>query len=961
MVVCWNWQCFYLDRPEKILRKPLIIKIISLFFIVLFASTAHAVDPRLNWKTLSSPNFNIHYAEGYEGLAQKTVNSAEQAHAKLHPVINWQPDERTHIVISDETDSANGFATPIHFNRSVLFLAPPESATSLEDFDDWLETLITHEYTHILHLDKTDGGAEYLRNIFGRQFLLFPNMYQPGWFIEGLATYHETDVLKGIGRGQSSLFKMMMRIEVENGVKPASQINLPIRSWPMGTSSYLYGVHFYQYVEQTYGRQGIDNLIENYSDNIIPFMINSNSEQVFNKNIDQLWHDFSIWLNERYLPEIEEYKNKGLVEGSQLTFTGYNTGPVDVSNKENIFYISAGAFEHAELKRLTDSDAISITDVHRDAKLDNHPVSGTLITQNEYCDEYNINSDIYIVENGSDELKRITQCGRYRSASWSADGESIVAVKLDKAKSQLVLLNKRGEIIKHLWKGNDTDIVTQLKCSPSGDYIVAAVFRKDKGWNIEELDLKTLRWTMITDDRSIDMYPSYSENGDVILFSSEKSGRYQIYRYYKNNKQLDQLTRVSTGAFESAQLNEGSSLYYVGYNENGRDIYKLENVKSLSEENKKPAEDFRNVEAAAFVETEDAEGYSALSSLHPRWWLPFISLNEDRNEIGITTSGNDALGIHNYFSNIAYDTTNEWLVGNISYAYANRFSIGYQRSTNILRDSAGDFAVARNTDDIFLSMGVSDPGVDSSIRYQFGVLVNRSTDGERAVSVPEQIDTKDNLIGGAVIFSNTKNYIRSISQNDGRNLRLLAESSEVFESDFSGEVYTLDWREFLNLGHQHVLAMRLTQGWGTDRPESFRLGGEDNEVGILDFINPVSEPLFGKRNYALRGYAEGLPQLSGRRMQLATVEWRFPGALTERGLMSPPVGLIQWSGSLFAETGAAYESSSPDDYFSSAGIELQADVNLFYGLTTRMRLGFASGFDELIGENRVYFNLGASF
>ena len=921
----------------------------------------YAVDPRLNWKTISSANFNIHYAEGYEELAHKAVNLAEQAHAKFQPVINWQPKEKTHIVISDETDTANGFASPVHFNRSVLFLAPPDSATSLEDFDDWLETLITHEYIHILHLDKTHGGSALLRNIFGRQFLLFPNMYQPNWFIEGLATYHETDNIKGIGRGQSSLFKMMMRTEVENGIKPVSQVNLPIRSWPMGTISYLYGVHFYQYVEQTYGRQGVEDLIENYSDNIVPFMINTNSEQVFNKNINAMWDEFSIWLNKRYLPGVKEQKDKGLIEGSKITSTGYNTGPVDVSNETDVLYISANAFEHVELKLQTPKNVLSITDVHRGAKLDNHPVSGTLIIQNEYCDEYNINSDIYIVENGANKLKRITKCGRYRSASWSADGESIAAVKLDKAKSQLVVLNKQGEIIKNLWMGTDTDIVTQLKWSPSGDYIVAAVFRKDHGWNIEELDLKTLQWTMLTDDRSIDMYPSYSGRDDVILFSSERSGRYQIYRYYKNKNQLEQLTRVSSGAFSPVQFNESSPLYYVGYNINGRDIYKLENVKSLNQEAIKTAKSSRKIEQAAFIETGAAEDYSALSSLHPRWWLPFISLNQDRNEIGITTSGKDALGIHYYFSNIAYDPTNEWLVGNINYAYANRFSIRYERSTNIIRTNTGEFAVARNTDDIFLSLGFTDPGVDRSVRYQFGGLLNRSTDGERAVGVPEQIDTEDNLIGGAIIFNNTKNYIRSISQNDGRIFRVLAETSEVLASDFSGEVYTLDWREFLNLGQQHVLAIRLVQGWGTDRPESFRLGGEVNDIGILNFINPISESLFGKREYALRGYAEGLPSLSGRRMQLATLEWRFPGALVERGLMSPPVGLIQWSGSVFAETGAAYEDNSPDDYFSSVGIELQADINLFYGLTTRMRLGYASGLDEVIGEDRMYFNLGASF
>jgi len=207
----------------------------------------------------------------------------------------------------------------------------------------------------------------------------------------------------------------------------------------------------------------------------------------------------------------------------------------------------------------------------------------------------------------------------------------------------------------------------------------------------------------------------------------------------------------------------------------------------------------------------------------------------------------------------------------------------------------------------------------------------------------------------------TKNYIRSISKSDGRSVRLLAETTEALKSDYSGEVYTLDWREYIGLGSQNVLALRFVQGWGTDQPKPFRLGGEDNEFDAFSFINPVSEPLFGRRSYALRGYAEGLPQLRGRHLQLATLEWRFPGSLIERGWMSPPLGIIQWSGSVFAESGAAYTDSKPEEYYSSVGFELQGDINLFYGITSRMVLGFANGLDKNIGENRVYFNLGASF
>ena len=62
------------------------------------------------------------------------------------------------------------------------------------------------------------------------------------------------------------------------------------------------------------------------------------------------------------------------------------------------------------------------------------------------------------------------------------------------------------------------------------------------------------------------------------------------------------------------------------------------------------------------------------------------------------------------------------------------------------------------------------------------------------------------------------------------------------------------------------------------------------------------------------------------------------------------------------DSGAAWDNgSSPDDYYSSAGFEIHADVTLGYRLNTCMRLGFASGLDDVIGEDRVYFSLGASF
>jgi len=120
-----------------------------------------------------------------------------------------------------------------------LLVTPPTGSSTVSDHDNWLELLIIHEYTHILQLDKVSGFPSTLRKLFGRNLFLFPNILQPPWLIEGLATYEETDKARGIGRGQGTMFRGLMRQEVINGIKPLRQINQPLDSWPLNTVRYL--------------------------------------------------------------------------------------------------------------------------------------------------------------------------------------------------------------------------------------------------------------------------------------------------------------------------------------------------------------------------------------------------------------------------------------------------------------------------------------------------------------------------------------------------------------------------------------------------------------------------------------------------------------------------------------------------------------------------------------------------
>ncbi len=196
-------------------------------------------DPALTWRTLHSPHFAVHYHDGEEQLARQAAAIAERLFERLAPLFDWRPAEPIEIVLTDEYDVSNGWTTLFPANRIAIFTAPPDEVFSLEDHGGWLETVILHELVHALHLDKARGAPRALRYAFGRLPLLFPNAFQPAWLLEGLATYYETDRARGMGRGQSSFFDMLMRMEVAGGIKPLREVNQTVDRWPAGFVPYL--------------------------------------------------------------------------------------------------------------------------------------------------------------------------------------------------------------------------------------------------------------------------------------------------------------------------------------------------------------------------------------------------------------------------------------------------------------------------------------------------------------------------------------------------------------------------------------------------------------------------------------------------------------------------------------------------------------------------------------------------
>ena len=547
---------------------------LALLLCLLYPTNSHAIDPRPNWFSLETPHFFIHSPEKNEALAELIAERAESAHKELSPWFNWQPRDKTHIVLNTSESRANGSAFTIPYNRIELNMVIPEAGGNLSDFTDWWTLLITHEYAHILHLDKKAGIPLFLRQALGRVPAFYPNLFQPRWIIEGLATHIETDNTNQTGRGQSSAFNMMINEELGQGLKSLRQINLHESNWPY-SSAYLYGSYFFEFLEQEYGEEKTKAFIAEYSNNIIPFALNTTSNTAFNKSLYTLWDDYEHYLKTNIIrPAMPGDKQQA------LTQKGYLQGPLQSDSKGALLFIQNNGERHAALWKMNQQgDREKITDLQPGASFDFHKHSGLIISQAEVCEEYNVYYDLFILTKNDTKPQQITRCAKYHYASWHPSGEKIAAIKVNPLYSQIDLLQKNGSFIKTLWKSNKNERLSALDWNQDGSKIITSLHKTNAGWNLYELDIDKGSIRSLTNDWAQKSAPQYQENGHI-LYSADYDGVSNIYKINPSNGKALKLSQGNKGKFHPllTKSDETSHLRYMQYGPTGLNVYQQKTI-----------------------------------------------------------------------------------------------------------------------------------------------------------------------------------------------------------------------------------------------------------------------------------------------------------------------------------------------------------------------------------------------
>ncbi len=565
-------------------------------FLGLAPGKAHASNPDVKWKTLETEHFYIHYWAGQEDAAERTAMISEKAYAELTGAWGHDVYLKTHLTLSDTQDSANGRATANPYPQVVAYVTAPESLSVLETYDDWLDILITHELVHVVHLDTVHGLARAVNAVFGLGVLgkiTTPNIVQPRWVIEGVATMHESKY-SSMGRLRSAQFDALLRMAVLDGsFQTIDQVSSGARVFPHGTSVYLYGGHFMHYILARYGEDKLRDLSHVYATQVIPYGINKAIEKVLGVTFYQLWKEFKADTTRRFQAQARRIRARGLRQGRRLTFGGETTRYPFWSRDDGYIYFYKGDGHRDEgVKRIrsgggriregvgigrqgADVDIAQVFDMEDPGAASFVGATDDIVFGQTGTYDFRYRYSDLWRWNGGDPRgsEQLTFGLRASEPDVSPDGRSVVFRRNDVAQSRLGFLELDTGDVRELPPIDRLSQVYTPRWSPSGEKVAFSGFVEGGYRDIYIYDLAAETTQRVTADRHLDMSPSWSPDGRYVVFGSDRDDVYNVYAWDTEAEALHQVSNVLGGAFEPRISHDGERLAYIGYGRNGYDLW----------------------------------------------------------------------------------------------------------------------------------------------------------------------------------------------------------------------------------------------------------------------------------------------------------------------------------------------------------------------------------------------------
>ena len=557
--------------------------------MLLLAQTEDPPHAELNWFTIETEHFFVHYHQGAERSAKEITHISETIYGPITELYRHRPDQKVHFVVRDHDDYSNGAA---YFYDNKIEIWAPAMDFELRGIHPWLWNVVTHEFTHLVQIQTAMKLGRKVPAIYFQWFGYeaerrpdvlygFPNVLVsyplsafvvPSWFAEGTAQYNHPDLHFDYWDSHRD---MILRMYLIDG-NPLNWEEMAVfgKTSLGNESAYNAGFSIVQYISERYGVNTL-RLISKALGSIQRLTIDGAVEAVLGMSGEELYRQWKESKEAAYL-RVKESVDVHRVEGTVIESGGFGnfypefspdgSAVAYISNKGRD-YFSQSALYIYDVKLQSSSKIVdgvrSTVSFSPDGRYLYYSKS---TSQNPHWSKV---YDIYRYDRTLKEEVRLTYGQRAVSPRVSPDGKKIVFASGSDGTINIGVCDSSGQHVAWITTFENGEQIYTPVWSPDGRTLAAGFSTGDKQGVI--LVNQTGTNVRIVASQGDSRNPAFSRDGSVLYYSSDRSGIFNIYSLSLADGETRQVTNVLGGAFLPSVDLDGN-VAYASYTSSGYKI-----------------------------------------------------------------------------------------------------------------------------------------------------------------------------------------------------------------------------------------------------------------------------------------------------------------------------------------------------------------------------------------------------
>lgn len=982
--------------------------IVSMFLSFTIQSWAQSQDynhPELNWFTIETDHFFVHFHTGAERTARVIAKIAEEVFEPVTSLYDYRPASKYHFIVRDHDDYSNGAAF-YYDNKIEIWAAAADF--SLRGTHNWLRNVVTHEFTHMIQLQSARKITQRIPAFYfqaigyeddRRQDVLHggPNVITsypiamtviPGWFAEGVAQYQ----LPGLGYDiwDSHRDMILRTATLDDRLLSYNEMGAFGKNSLGNEKVYNQGFAFVSYLAKKYGLATFRKASQNMK-SFFRLSFDGALKKATGKSAHDLYAEWVSELTSEYEQQTRDIVSN-TVEGRILEARGFvNFHPTWSPDGSKIAYITNEGNDYQSQTELvvrnieTGKSEIISSGVWNAIAWS--PDGAQLAYANKSARSKGGSRyfDIYAYDFNKEKETRLTKALRAHSPNWSPDGKELVFVFAKDGTKNLGVLNIASKQIDRLTEFKNGEQVYNPCWSPDGKSILFSM-SVENGQDLRLLDFASREIKPVLEGPYDSRDASFSSDGSKIIFSWDKTGIFNIYSKDLESGETRQLTNVIGGAFMPS-LNRYGALVFSNFTSDGYKISILSKPIPIDESKSKylaykngelNLASVNNSAPGSFVEKISIRHYDDSkvpdfkikkykSHYSPISFLPRVMIDYGTVKLGSYFYSSDVLNKYGFLVGAAVNRLFDYdLFALIDYRGfgPTLFLEAYnqvQHTKERIEDP--DELILRGVDEATDRFKFNLAEVDLGVRFKLS-----DTNRLRAAFVFSRYGARAKIqdISGITTINYTYFIGRDFSfRFTHRNLKPYVDS----EISPRGRTITLGYDREFNKFLRDFATDRAVSIENFDKYNYNKFTVDWNEYwglpikghslnlnlqgGLIDAKVDSFFHFFGGGMLGNRGYPYF--SIEGRKSLLGRATYRFP-LFRNLNLRILHLHFDKIFLGAFFDYGNAFNENSLElsDFKRSIGFQLRADTFSFYSFPTRFFVNAAYGLDEFRTASQVY-------